>query len=115
MAVRELLLKLTGEAKVISAAVTNFAAIVCLPLLSLVPALERGNRDEDDNSLPAVADLDLFQDLKSACELQDKALDRFPSCSSEVNDTLAGAACCASKPNLSAEDIQLFRIGVFSC
>jgi hypothetical protein len=30
-----------------------------LPLLRLVPALEKGNRDKDDNCLPAVADLDL--------------------------------------------------------
>ena len=30
-----------------------------LPLLDLVPALEKRNRDEDDNGLPAVADLDL--------------------------------------------------------
>lgn len=30
-----------------------------IPLLGLVPALEERDRDEDDNSLPAVADLDL--------------------------------------------------------
>jgi hypothetical protein len=29
------------------------------PLLGLVPALEKGNRDEDDNSLATVANLDL--------------------------------------------------------
>jgi len=40
--VGELLLELAGEA-----------------LLRLVPALEKGNRDEDDNRLPAVANLDL--------------------------------------------------------
>lgn len=32
-----------------------------------------------------MADFDLIETKKSACELQDKALDRFPSCSSEVN------------------------------
>jgi hypothetical protein len=42
VAVRELLLELTGET-----------------LLGLVPALEKGNGDEDDDRLPAVANLDL--------------------------------------------------------
>jgi hypothetical protein len=31
----------------------------CLPLLGLVPAGQKGNRDEDDNSLASVANLDL--------------------------------------------------------
>jgi hypothetical protein len=42
VAVRELLLELTGEA-----------------LLGLVPVGEKGNWDEDDNSLASVANLDL--------------------------------------------------------
>lgn len=35
--------------------------LICenLPLLGTVPALEKGNRDEDDDSLLAVASLDL--------------------------------------------------------
>jgi hypothetical protein len=68
MAVGELLLELTGEA-----------------LLDAVEALQGRDGDKDDNSLLAVANFDLFQDLKSACELQDSALDRFPSCSTCVN------------------------------
>jgi hypothetical protein len=42
VAVRELLLELTGET-----------------LLGLVPSGQKGNRDEDDNSLASVANLDL--------------------------------------------------------
>jgi len=42
VAVGELLLELTGEA-----------------LLGLVPALEKGNRDKDDDSLAAMSNLDL--------------------------------------------------------
>lgn len=41
-----------------------------LPLLDAVEALQGRDGDKDDNSLLAVADFDLFQDLKSACELQ---------------------------------------------
>lgn len=37
-----------------------------IPLLGLVPALEKGNRDKDDNGLASVADLDL-RILVSAC------------------------------------------------
>jgi hypothetical protein len=51
-----------------------------IPLLDTVEALKGRDGDKDDNSLLAVADLDLWRS-KSACELQDKALDRFPSCS----------------------------------
>jgi hypothetical protein len=32
---------------------------VYVPLLGLVPALEKGNRDEDDDRLAAVTNLDL--------------------------------------------------------
>jgi hypothetical protein len=32
---------------------------VYVPLLGLVPALEKGDRDEDDNRLATVANLDL--------------------------------------------------------
>lgn len=52
-----------------------------LPLLNSVEALQGRDGDKDDNSLLAVANFDLFQDPKSACELQDITLDRFPSCS----------------------------------
>lgn len=45
--------------------------IVYLPLLNTVEALQGRDGDKDDNSLLAVADFDLFVDLKSACELQD--------------------------------------------
>lgn len=37
-----------------------------IPLLGLVPALEQGNRDKDDNRLASVANLDL-RILVSAC------------------------------------------------
>jgi hypothetical protein len=33
--------------------------ILYAPLLGLVPSLEQGNRDEDDNGLATVSDLDL--------------------------------------------------------
>jgi hypothetical protein len=60
VAVRELLLELTGEtADNVSACVVGARGNLCLPLLGLVPALEKGNGDEDDNRLPAVANLDL--------------------------------------------------------
>jgi len=32
-----------------------------IPLLDLVEALEKGNRDEDNNGLPAVSNLDLLK------------------------------------------------------
>jgi hypothetical protein len=62
MAVRELLLQLTGEA----AAVSDIVGCTekkwdCLPLLDAVEALKRRDGDKDDNSLLAVANLDLFQ------------------------------------------------------
>lgn len=64
VAVRELLLELTGEA-----AWESVAALHCqlservrnLPLLDTVEALQGRDGDKDDNSLLAVANLDLFQ------------------------------------------------------
>jgi hypothetical protein len=56
--VGELLLELTGETDNVSATCKTQRG-AHKPLLHLVPALEKGNRDEDDNGLPAVADLDL--------------------------------------------------------
>jgi hypothetical protein len=38
-----------------------------IPLLGLVPALEKGNRDEDDNSLASVANLDLRILVSASC------------------------------------------------
>ena len=58
VAVGELLLELTGETGNVSKDTLHEDG-AHKPLLHLVPALEKGNRDEDDNSLPAVADLDL--------------------------------------------------------
>lgn len=58
VAVGELLLELTGEAGGISIDVA-YRWGESLPLLHLVPALEKGNRDEDDNGLASVTDLDL--------------------------------------------------------
>lgn len=46
-------------------------------------ALQGRDGDKDDNSLLAVADFDLIKIPKSACELHDKVLDRFPSCSNK--------------------------------
>lgn len=56
--VGELLLELTGETITYERVHYGILAL-SLPLLNLVPALEKGNRDEDDNGLPAVTDLDL--------------------------------------------------------
>ncbi len=42
-----------------------------IPLLDAVESLQGRDGDKDDNSLLAVADLDLKKDHKSACELQD--------------------------------------------
>lgn len=44
-------------------------------------ALQGRDGDKDDDSLLAVANLDLIKTKESACELQDETLDRFPSCS----------------------------------
>jgi len=72
MAVGELLLELTGES-----------------LLHAVETLQGRNGDKDDNSLLAVADFNLYEDQKSACELQvipfgegGETMDRNPSDSS---------------------------------
>jgi hypothetical protein len=43
-----------------------------LPLLDAVETLQGRDGDKDDNSLLAVANLDLIQDPKSAGELQDR-------------------------------------------
>jgi hypothetical protein len=58
VAVGELLLELTGETGEISLS-THHIADVHIPLLGLVPALEERDRDENDNGLATVADLDL--------------------------------------------------------
>lgn len=62
MAVGELLLELTGQAggtNVRLRGPVELKVINNLPLLRSVPALEERNRDEDDNSLATVSDLDL--------------------------------------------------------
>ena len=41
-----------------------------IPLLHTVETLQGRNGDKDDNSLLAVADFNLYNDQKSACELQ---------------------------------------------
>lgn len=48
-----------------------------IPLLNLVEALEKGNRDENDNGLPAVANLDL----------------KNPGVSLNFDNILAGSQC----------------------
>lgn len=74
LAVRELLLELTGQTGVVvSNRSLNHKGVswLFLPLLNTVEALQGRDGDKDDNSLLAVADFDLFVDHKSACELQD--------------------------------------------
>jgi hypothetical protein len=56
--VRELLLELTGETGHVRAGFPKKRKCY-IPLLRLVPARKERDRDEDDDSLPAVADLDL--------------------------------------------------------
>lgn len=75
MAVRELLLELAGQAKLIVSMVlltgeTRGRKKKNLPLLDTVEALQGRDGDKDDNSLLAVADFDLIRP-ESACELQD--------------------------------------------
>jgi hypothetical protein len=62
VAIRELLLELTGEAGCsVSGGFARCESMFeeYLPLLGTVPALEKRDRDEDDDSLLAVASLDL--------------------------------------------------------
>lgn len=49
----------------------GFGGFKDIPLLNAVESLQGRDGDKDDNSLLAVADLDLKEDHKSACELQD--------------------------------------------
>lgn len=58
VAVGELLLELTSETKTISIGLLSIRG-QNIPLLGLVPSGQKGNRDEDDNSLASVANLDL--------------------------------------------------------
>lgn len=58
VAVRELLLELTGEAVRVRGR-SEHNAFWYIPLLRLVPARKERDRDEDDNGLPAVTDLNL--------------------------------------------------------
>jgi hypothetical protein len=74
MAVGELLLELTGEA-----------------LLHTVETGQGRDGDKDDNSLLAVANLDLIKIQSQHASSRTNALDRFPSCSSEVNMYFGGA------------------------
>jgi hypothetical protein len=61
VAVGELLLELTGEAAHISL-MSKFGGVgFCLPLLDAVEALQGRDGDKDDNSLLAVANLDLIR------------------------------------------------------
>jgi hypothetical protein len=60
-----------------------------IPLLHAAETLQGRNGDKDDNSLLAVADFNLYNDQKSACELQvipfreeEETMDRNPSDSS---------------------------------
>jgi hypothetical protein len=95
VAVGELLFELTGESALIS---TRFPIASCtrsvwmnkkgagIPLLHTVETLQGRNGDKDDNSLLAVADFNLYNDQKSACELQvllnlieEETMDRNPS------------------------------------
>lgn len=63
VAVGELLLELTGQAVCVLCQSFVIAAVYCncagVPLLDLVEALEERDRDEDEDRLLAVADLDL--------------------------------------------------------
>lgn len=76
VAVRELLLQLTGEATRNVMSVTRSHRTVMLgygslPLLDTVETLQERDGDKDDNSLLAVTNLDLFKITKLACELPD--------------------------------------------
>lgn len=75
VAVRELLLQLTGEAIKIGMSVTGVRNVKVgyggLPLLDTVETLQERDGDKDDNSLLAVTNLDLFKITKLACELPD--------------------------------------------
>lgn len=63
VAVRELLLELTGQPRLLGckAQYTCYVASLrgCAPLLDLVERLELGNGNEDDDGLLATADIDL--------------------------------------------------------
>jgi hypothetical protein len=59
VAVGELLLELTGETDAVSNTLRVRRRKNDIPLLGLVPSLEKGHGDEDDNRLAAVANLDL--------------------------------------------------------
>jgi hypothetical protein len=50
---------------------------VGIPLLDLVEALEKGNRDEDGNGLLAVADLDLWEKLSAVFDVRYSILNRL--------------------------------------
>ena len=81
VAVGELLLELTGKAagrtsqngsnRYVHMGAWARAKEKNLPLLDAVETLKGRDGDKDDNSLLAVANLDLFEDPKLACELQD--------------------------------------------
>lgn len=76
VAVGELLLQLTGQAVGVGrqywVALVNMIKMErSLPLLDTVETLQERDGDKDDNSLLAVANLDLFKIPKLACELPD--------------------------------------------
>lgn len=83
VAVRKLLLELTGEARQISSVFAGLASRrkgLVLPLLDAVEALQGRDGDKDDNSLLAVANLDLIKiQSQHASSRMDTSLDRFPS------------------------------------
>lgn len=92
MAVGELLLQLTGQAKERASQYWQRTKATwvreggCLPLLNPVEALQGWDGDKNDNSLLAVANLDLkiqSQHASSRIDYKDFAttsMDRFPSC-----------------------------------
>lgn len=61
---------------------------------------QRRDGDKDDNSLLAVANFDLIKTQSQHASSRTDALDRFPSCSSEVNMYVGRAARLPSSLSL---------------